>query len=343
MLPPPAGCANTLDPATTLIISPNGTRRTINAYAFFGQVDYDISPRLTATVGLRYDNEDRSQFNLDAGNQAAILAGERTVSFHLPTPKFSLAYKPANDQLIYATIARGFRSGGFNNPLSASTFGVTFNQEEVWSYELGYKGSFADGRIHLSAAAFFEDITNKQDFVFDVNAGTQTLYNIPKSDVKGLEFEVTVKPVRGLSLSGSGGIMDSKIKAFASGRFFFDPFTNASVIGNYLPGFSHWSMNLSADYKTRITESWSGKVHVSYALRGRNYWDVTNQDVEKDVGLLEANIGVQTDHYGVRVWGTNLTDTAYYGNFFNQKTTGLPDVGYRAEPRRFGVAANVKF
>lgn len=334
------GCTNSLlNPATTLLLAPNGTRRKIDAYAFFGQIDYDITPDLTATAALRYDNEDRVQYDLDAGSEAAIEASKRKVSFHLPTPKFSLAYRPREHLLIYGTIARGFRSGGFNNPTSA--FGVVYQQQEVWSYEVGMKGTFFDGLVHAESALFYEDIKNDQDFVFDPQSGTQSLYNIPKASVKGIELSLDLMPATGLKLSASGGIMDSKIKTYSGGEHFPQPFSSASIVGNKLPLFDHWSLNVSADYKADLGSDWTGNFHIDYSLRGKYRWDVTNQDVQKNLGLVNASVGVENGRWGLRAWATNLTNTKYWGNWFNQKMVGLPDVGSPGEPRRYGVSAYI--
>lgn len=317
---------------------PNGTKRKIKAYAVSAQIDYDLLDGLTATAALRYDHERRTQLNQDDPNPAT---NRDAATFDLPTPKFSIAYKPARGQLVYATAARGFRSGGFNAP--RTRFSPVFKQEEVWSYELGYKGRLFDNALTVAAAAFDEDIKNKQEFVFDVGNASQTIYNIPKSSIQGVELELTYRITPQFSLNAAGGLMKSKIKSFNDGPLFPTPFTNASVIGNRLPTFSHWSSSFGFDYNTLIGGGKKLKVHADYALRGKNYWDTSNRDVEKNIGLLGANITLDDKYWGLTLWGSNLTNTKYWSTWYNQDVTGLPDVGYPAEPRRFGVKLRLNF
>jgi len=150
------------NPAAWLILFPRGTHRNIKTYAGFTQLDYDFTSRLTGTLGFRYDREDRDQSDKDNPTAAT-----RYATFQLPEPKISLEYKPVPRQMMYATVSRGFRSGGFNTP--RSIFQVVFEPEKLWNYELGYKGTWLAGTLRTNAAAFYEDITDKQDFVFSID------------------------------------------------------------------------------------------------------------------------------------------------------------------------------
>jgi iron complex outermembrane recepter protein len=321
-------------PSAWLILFPRGTHRNVKTYAGFTQLDYDFTSRLTGTLGFRYDHEDRDQFDKDDPG-----AGTRYATFQLPEPKLSVEYKLDTRQMLYATFSRGFRSGGFNAP--RSIFQVVFEPEKLWSYELGYKGSWLAGALRTHAAAFYEDITDKQDFVFDGVNAAQTIYNIPKSRVAGIELETTYQPVSQLVFNVNLGAMDSKIKEFRFGELFPATLSNSQIVGHHVPGFSHWGAQLSADYTTplgrRLGPALQGFLHLDYSVRGKQYWDVTNTDVEKNVNLFGAAFGVTHDRYTLKFLGTNLLNTRYWSNWFNQQITALPDVGYLAQGRRYGV------
>jgi iron complex outermembrane receptor protein len=324
------------DPADWLSFYLNGTHRTIKAYAGFGQLDYSLTEKFTATLGIRFDHEDRTQYDYDDPN-----SGTRTASFQLPQPKVSLSYKFMPGQMAYATVSRGFRSGGFNVP--RSIFAQIYSPEKLWNYEVGYKGDWMDNTLRTNVAVFYEKITDKQDFVFDGVNAAQTIYNIPKSYVDGVELELAYEPLHQLVFTGNLGVMDSKIQAFQYGSLFPQPLIDSQIVGKHLSGFSHWGVQFAADYSHALTGELAASAHVDYSLRGKNYWDVTNLDVEKNVSLLGAEIAVTKDKYRLSVWGSNLLNTQYWSNWFNQQTTGLPDVGYPAEPRRFGVRLTAKF
>jgi iron complex outermembrane recepter protein len=324
------------NPADWVEYYPLGTHRTIKAYAGFAQLDYDLTNKFTATLGFRYDYEDRTQFNYDSPS-----LGTRYATFDLPQPKLSLAYKLEPDQMAYVTVSRGFRSGGFNVP--RSIFAPVYQPEELWNYEVGYKADWLDKTFRTDAALFYEDITNVQDFVFDGVNAAQTIYNIPKAHVEGVELNLAYEPIRKLVFSGNVGLMDSKIQQFIYGPLFPTPLVNANIDGNHLPGFSHWGVQVAADYSRPLTDKVEASAHMDYSVRGKQYWDITNIDVEKDVSLLGAEFGISKGAYRLSLWGSNLLNTQYWSNWFNQQTTGLPDVGYPAEPRRFGVRLTAHF
>jgi len=100
---------------------------------------------------------------------------------------------------------------------------------------------------------------------------------------------------------------------------------------------------LSADYIQPIVPALTGLFHLDYSVRGKQYWDVTNIDVEKNINLLGAVLGLERDRYTLKLWGTNLLNTRYWSNWFNQQITALPDVGYPAEGRRYGVRFTATF
>jgi len=308
---------------------PLGRERDITSYAAFGQVVYSATDALDITLGGRWDKEEQDQLDRDEGL-------ERSTSFSLFQPKASIAWKFDPDHLLYLTASRGFRSGGFNLP--RSPFGVIYDQEELWSYEVGYKGEFQDGRIRYNFAAFYEDIDNKQNFVFDVLNAAQTLYNIPESTVYGFETDVTYQPTANLTVSLAGGWMDSEIETFQFAELFPRQSTNEVVEGNKLPQFSHWSVAATVDYSRPMGDSgWDFIYHVDYSVRGDKRWNIFNDDVEKDVHIVNMSAGFENNNWRVTLWSENLSDTDYWSNWFNQDTTNLPDIGQFAEERRFGV------
>ena len=340
------------DIAAGAIISPLGTGRNIDAIAAFANADFDLSDSITLSLGLRYDREDREQRDFDNSDPATNFLSE---TFDEVQPKASLRYLAEGGGMVYLTVSRGFRSGGFNAP--RSPFPTVFKSETLWSYEAGHKGRYANDKIFLNLAVFYQDIKNRQDFTFDVAQAAQILYNIPKSNSTGVEVDVTFQATEILRLGVALGWMDSEIKEFANADLFpvnTDPtiggasglqlpVTDDFFKGNKLPNFSHWSALFSVDVDKPINSNWTFVGHADWAVRGDNYWDVFNTDKEKDVSILNASIGIEGEQWGFNVWGTNLTDEAYWSNWFNAQNTALPDIGYRAPERRVGAAVTFTF
>jgi iron complex outermembrane recepter protein len=345
----------------TVIINPLGTEKNTDAFAVFANVDYDFTDALTFSVGLRYDEEDRNQTNRDD----LTPSGFQEASFDDIQPKFSLSYAANDSQIFYGTVSRGFRSGGFNVPIS--TFPDVYDKETLWSYEIGHKGRYMDNRLQVNLAAFYEDISNKQTFTFDSRTVSQVTYNIPESEVYGLEADATFAATDSLTLGVAAGWMDSEIKEFQFAEFFpinipglgeqlsidfasaigtgvIGGVTNDDFVGNNLDLFSHWSITFTGDYVQPVGNTgWDFIVHADYAVRGDNNWEVINTDVEKDVHLLNGNVTLEKGNWAVSVWATNLLDTDYWSSFQSGAVQGLPDIGHKATERRFGGTIKYSF
>jgi iron complex outermembrane recepter protein len=345
----------------TFVINPKGTEKNTDAFAVFANVDYDFTDALTFSVGLRYDEENRNQTNRDDPTPAAF----QEASFDDIQPKFSLSYQANDSQIFYGTVSRGFRSGGFNVPIS--TFPVVYDKETLWSYEIGHKGRYLDNRLQINLAAFYEDITDKATFSFDSRTVSQTTFSIPKSEVYGLEADATFAVSDSLTLGVAAGWMDSEIKEMQFAEFFpinipglgeqlsidfasaigtgvIGGVTNADFKGNKLDAFSHWSLTFTGDFIHPVGDSgWDLIVHADYAVRGDNYWEVTNTDVEKDVHLLNGNVSLEKDNWAVSFWATNLLDTDYWSSWYSGAFQGLPDIGHKATERRFGGTIKYSF
>jgi iron complex outermembrane recepter protein len=339
------------DPAD-LVLFPLGRARDINAWAVFGNVDFDVTDPLTVSVGLRYDVEDREQVDKDDGN------AHRGATFDDLQPKFSAAYRLTDDHMVFATASRGFRSGGFNTPRTG--FGPVFEKETLWSYEVGHKGRYFNDSVSVDLAAFYMDIENKQNFTFDAALAAQILYNIPESEIYGFEAAVSWDTTEDLTLGVAAGWMDSEITDFKDASLFpvnaiaaigansglTLPVTDSFVEGNQLSNFSHWSVALNGDYRRPVTiadHSWELILHVDYTVRGDNYWNVFNIDKEKDVHLVNSSLSIEDGQWGLTLWAENIGDTDYWDNWFGGEDAGLPDIGQKAKERRFGATVTYDF
>ncbi|NUE61198.1 TonB-dependent receptor, partial [Escherichia coli] len=136
----------------------------LSAYSVFAEIYYNITDRLKLSGGLRYTHERKyHSVTLDDQGQAFLGGGlpfdsDRT-SFSNASPRVVLSYDAGPVQ-YYASLNRGFKSGGFNSP--AFTIEPTLEPETITAYEAGAKFRSADGRIRLSGAGFYYDWKNVQ-------------------------------------------------------------------------------------------------------------------------------------------------------------------------------------
>ncbi len=191
--------------------------------AVFLNFGYDILPTLTASLGYRYTQEEKSVYvNSRRTVSNTILAVgleefDDTVSLY----DVRLDWQATPDLLLYAKYGTGYRAGG----IGFRAADAQFEPEEVATSELGAKWDFNVGGIpvRLNMAAFYSEYENFQIPVVLSGPTRQTIINAGAATIQGAEFELTVKPTSNLTISSSLGLLDAAYDEFA--------FTNLSLGG----------------------------------------------------------------------------------------------------------------
>ncbi len=297
------------------------------AWAVFAQFDYDITDALELTLSLRYDEDEREQTDVNTG-------ASREASYDEWQPKATLTWTPAEDQLFYATYARGFRSGGFNG-----VGGREFLPETVDNFELGYKSTWMDDRLLFNAAAYRAESNDFQFFYVDFNAGgAQVIDNLDEVLLTGVELEVKYIATKNLSFYVSAGFQDSDIESL-------NPELGVPAEeGNKSPRTTEHTINIGGLYETALSSSLNGFVRIDYERRGDRYWHPDNVDVMDPIDLLGARIGISGDQWSITAWGRNLTDEFFYEDFTAQAFSGLPwNIGFATRPRSYGLDLRYDF
>jgi iron complex outermembrane recepter protein len=154
-------------------------------------------------------------FNCLPGTNTIVGATYSDATFSKGTGKLAVDYKLSNNQLLYATVSNGFRSGGFNSGQVIE--GVrTFKPEEVTAIEVGSKNRFLANTLQVNLAAFNNDYTNLQE-QRQVAIGSTTvsvIFNAAKARARGMEAEVEWRQSRDLTLGGSLSLLDAKYTSF---------------------------------------------------------------------------------------------------------------------------------
>lgn len=308
------------------------------AYAAFGQVSYRFDAGLELTGALRYDIDDRNQTD-----RAAPGLPEYDRKFKSFQPKVSATYFFADDRMVYATIAKGFRSGGFN-PLDIIT--RSYDKEENWNYEVGLKTSAFDRKLTLTSAAFYTRITDRQVYTLDIVNSAQTLTNpIPKSEVYGFEAEVIARPAPGFDLAASIGYTDSKIISYDTSVFAGLP-SAGDYTGNKLPQMAKFSYAASAQYEFDLSDDMSITPRVELnGSSGAYYWEIDNTDKRGGVSLVNARLTLRKGGLSLAGYVENLFDEDYIVEFVPVEWSGAGagDLSGAAPGRRWGVQAKMRF
>ncbi|MEM7728074.1 MAG: TonB-dependent receptor [Pseudomonadota bacterium] len=325
------------NPALTLV---NRTEVNDNeAWALFGQIEYDITDRLTAQFGARYDEDERNQID------PATPGSERSNTFSDFQPKVTLSYDLSDEVLGYATYSTGFRSGGFNAP------GVIlpgFEDETLSNYELGLKSRFMDGRATLNVAGFLSESEDFQFFFVDVTSGSQIISNLGEVDIVGFDADMSFEVTDQLNLYGGIGVTDSEIKDIgnaALSTFLTNAgVSTADVIGSKSPKTTDLTFNVGGQFEAPLTDKFTGLLRADLEYQGNRYWQIDNLDVRDPVWLLGLRASIKTDRWTASVWGRNLFDETYYADFNPAAFAGGGfDLGFQARPATYGVDLKVSF
>lgn len=334
-IPTPLGAGLSLNDPLTPVPSQNDRTHTSD-YAGYGNAVFDISPKLEGTLGIRYDDNNISQSDLSYGSH-------RAAKYDAFQPKASLSYKLNDDDRIYATISKGFRSGGFNSVIN--TVATSFSPETLWNYEAGAKFLSADRAVSANWAIFYEDYKNSLQFQFDGKTATQTIFNIHKSRIYGTEFDVEARtPITGLSVQASAGVMDSKILD-TSGLPAAVFAAVGNVNGNKLPVINHWTFSVGSQYAVPLGTDWVMTPSLDFNGRGRQYWYIDNVNEAPTLFLLNSSlVFAQTQHLKIALSVKNLLDRRWYSDYESQRQTGLfTDVAWPQAGRVFLATATYSF
>lgn len=188
----------------------------------FGQADFKITDALSTTLGVRWTQDDK---NFDTSIVQFVPFGGYTdpVSLHNTysewTPKFALDYTvPASasvdSMLLYASVAKGFKSGGYNgiNITDLSNAQTPYGPESNWTYEIGAKSDLFGHRLRLNAAYFYEKATelalNATVIVNDIP--TFPVQNVGDATIQGLELEITAAVTDGLTVFWNPSFLSGK-------------------------------------------------------------------------------------------------------------------------------------
>lgn len=306
------------------------------AYALFGQISQRFAGNWEWSLGLRQDWDEREQLD-------RVTSGVVSKTFESLQPKLQLSYFPSRDATVYVSAGKGFRSGGFNpNDRIARIFGA----EENWSYEIGAKASLLDGRLGISGAAFLTRTDDRQVYSFDLISAAQIIANpIPKAEIRGIEVETLWRPLGGLELSASLGLLDTQIKKYDTSVYASLP-SAGDYTGNKLPMTAHLSYSLAAQYSFTVATDWQVVLRSDFSSAGGDYyWEVDNEDKRKTLNLLSLRASLSHGGFTLTGFVDNAGDEPYVLEYISQRFSGAPFGNYSmpAPGRRWGAKLAYRF
>ncbi len=336
--------------------------------AYFASVSFDLTDSLEATVGARYFKPEVTVegfygFGLGfngvwSGTGEAQCATQddwkgkpcknvdKGISESDSVYRANLTWKISDDHMIYGTWSEGYRPGGINRKPSAGEYTSDF----LTNYELGWKTTWADGRLQFNGAAFMQEWEDFQVSFVGANAITQ-VDNGPTADVNGLEGQIQWLPIDALNISASFMFLDSELQSGYCVGCGGDNSENAwAPTGTKLPITADFKGNLVARYRFNLG-GFDAHVQGAVSHEGKRNSDLRVSDnlVKGEIPsntFMDVSAGIRSDRYAVELYVSNLTDedaALYYTSQCATGTCGTQNYGVRARPRTVGIRWSQEF
>ncbi|WP_374038975.1 TonB-dependent receptor [Brevundimonas staleyi] len=324
----------------------------LDTSAIFGQIGYEFTDQLTATIGARYTRDKKGGRRIgacleDGGDglcvAALLLAGGQswTVDYEKEwdafTPQGIIEYRPNDDVMIYASVGKGFKGGGWDHiPATEAGARIGYDPEEVINYEIGAKTDLFNNSVRLNLAAFQMDYTNLQSQQLILECLCTVTSNAGSAKIQGVEAELTWAVNDQLLINAAGSVIDAKYEDFV---------TTAGVVfsGNRMQRSPRdkWNVGVTYDFGGGdLDRAFSFKAN--YTHTGDSFWTPNNTIKQEAFGLLDASLRFQMPNadWNITAWGKNLTDETYAVQaqaFFGDL------MRYYGPPRTFGVDLSYSF
>ncbi len=279
-------------------------------------------------------------------------SGDLSHTFVQFLPKLAVGYDIGPDSRVYANIAKGYKSGGFNTQMFSDVLQqkimgmmgltekydvddvVSYRPEKSWNFEIGGNTSCLDGDLDLNASLFYILCTDQQLTTFPDGLTTgRIMTNAGRTRSFGAELSAAYFPHPGLMLRGSYGYTNAKFIRYDNGK--------ENLKGCYLPYAPHNTVFLSANYILPFKiGSFSPSVNVSGRGVGKIYWDDANTVVQPFYATLAASAALDNGKVSLRLWGENLTSTHYDTFYFVSMGNAFVQ---QANPCMFGITFRYLF
>lgn len=323
--------------------------------ALFANMDWKLGQfvealeAFTVTTGARYTDEGRSYVGGTtwSGTFPGVLENtfeDSSISDKNFSWKGGLNWKPTGAQLVYASVSKGVKSGGyFSGVTNAQNQLEPYDPEQLLAYEVGYK---LGGALGINASAFLYDYRDKQTFMRAGGAAAQYIGNVDKAETKGVDLEVVWRAFDGLTLAGGIGLLDTWLGEFV-GPVDADMDGQGDTVpaGNELPNSPGLTWMSKARYELPVFAFLSA-IQVDAHYADSTFKEATNDPWIKSDAYTIVNSRLSflaaERTWEFALWGRNLTDELYVAQGLDIATFGLGNRNYNA-PRTFGAELSWNF
>ncbi len=304
----------------------NDFTRTKEELSFFGELYFDITDSLTATVGARrYDIEiglnGSSNFaNRDYGSGDAnwgrnideVLKDSSPADLSDTILKFNLQWDINDDIMVYGTWSEGYRPGGFNrNGGSSKVPGVGpfvpdfYQSDEVTNMEFGWKMSLLNQALRFNGSIYRVEWDAMQIGVLDFDISNLTFIdNVSDAEINGVEIDAAWLPTDNLSLFANLSFNDTELTDVPANIVGLEsegsPLALAPELQYVLRGRYDWALSENSGAFAQLVYQYTDD-QISSIVSGASF----NMD---SYSTWDATLGYSRDNWTITLFGENLSD-----------------------------------
>ena len=319
---------------------------TLDQIAVYADLSYDLTPRVEVGAGARWYDIERDY----TSDLVGLFAGEPFASGKANeqgvVPRFSLSFAATDEMTVFVSAAEGFRWGGINTPegsnqpeciaeleaLGYNGFPISFETDSLWSYDLGVKSRWQDGRLQLNAVVYHIDWSDIQTSKY-LDCGVFFVQNAGDATSDGVELELAASLSDELFLDLTAQYGEAELADDVPGL--------GASAGDRIPGVPRFtgSMGLRYDFDAFGRDVF---IRADYQYVGKSYSDF-NPGVRRELSAYDVanlRIGLDGERWLLMLFAHNIFD--------ERGIVGLEDSNIRyalttITPREVGISARWEF
>jgi outer membrane receptor protein involved in Fe transport len=319
----------------------------VESWSLFGQAEYAFAERWKAILGLRYEEETRELEGFGSAFGGATALPPTSVDTRMTplTGKAALEFKPSDNLLIYSSVSRGAKSGGFTTYNTGDRSGIEpFDPEILWAYEVGFKAD-PSRAVQVNGAAYYSDYNGQQVLSAVCGAnGPVGRFTNADSKIYGAELEGVFRPTAGLRISQNVSYKQGEYTDFIDLDIPACQQTRTTVLidksGDEIP-FPSLSYGGSISYDWAVS-GFAVTAETNYSYRDEYpSWLGARYDVEAYwLANASVTVGPEDANWSVTFWARNLFDQDYdlTRNFFTNASIAQP-----GRPRTIGARLSLQY
>ena len=285
--------------------------------SIFMQANSQIKDQIKITTGLRYEKWKSDYFGKN--NEDPSISAQS--SENLLGGKLSLEVINADNNLLYASLTRGYKAGGFNASFELPSESIRrFDTEFQMNYEVGLKYYLANRKVSHHLTAFYSDRKNLQ-----LKSSTQNsdlkwidyITNAGKGYSYGVEWEMTWQPQDNLRIASSLGLLKTKVTQHTNPDP--DSFNLKNREVAHAPQYS---------FATSVQYAFTDKLSAILEVEGKDkfYYSDSHNYQSQAYKLVNARLAYQANGYTLTAYINNATDKEY-------GVRGFDFTGWDQDPR----------